>query len=372
MLRGQVMESKSQTRRYPRIKAPKELLIAWRAAGQRRVSHAEAMGLGGMFLYTRNPLAKGSMIDLIIDVGSEGIRARGTVRDTTPGTGMGLQFVQMHPEDRARLSRLLKARETVPKEQTVRAAPGAKAAWSVAAEQEPPSVTKPVAELPFESEVKSMLEIAQRGTHYQLLGLTPEASKKKIKESFYALARKFHPDHHMGSKSVGSLQVLMEAITAAYKTLGSERAAYDKMLAASGAFSLERAKSESQETLEECLQQATQCLNARNFAGSIVWLRKCVAIAPEIGKYRAMLARSLANVKGYRNEAIEQFERAIKLDPWNTAAYLQFAELYENMRLPWRARPLYRKVLEIDPQHPRACERLAKLDSEDNRRNRDR
>jgi curved DNA-binding protein CbpA len=371
---GQVMESKSQTRRYPRIKAPKELLIAWRSAGQRSVSHAEAMGLGGMFLYTRNPLAKGSMIDLIIDVGSEGIRARGTVRDTTPGTGMGLQFVQMHPEDRARLSRFLKAQETVSNEQTVRAEPSAKAAWSVAAEQEPPSVVKPEAELRFESEVKSMLEIAQRGTYYQLLGLTPEASRKKVKESFYALARKFHPDRHMGSNSVESLQKLMEAITAAYKTLTSEqaKASYDKMLTASGAFSLERAKSESQETVEEYLRQATQCLNARNFAGSIVWLRKCVAIAPEIGKYRAMLARSLANVKGYRNEAIEQFERAIKLDPWNTTAYLQFAELYENMRLPWRARPLYRKVLEIDPQHPRACERLAKLDSEDNRRNRDR
>ncbi len=301
------------------------MLIAWRAAGQRSVSHADAIGLGGIFLYTKDPLAAGSMLDLMIDVGSEGIRARGVVRNTRPGAGMGLQFVQMHPEDRARLSRFLKGQETRPNEQSMRAGSDRKAARTVTTAGwplSPPNVTS--GELQFESELKSMLDIAERGTYYQLLGLTPDTPKENVKGSFYRLARKFHPDHHMGGKSVESLHKLMEAVTAAYKTLGSDqaRASYDKMLADSGAFSLERGKSESQETIEECLERAIQCLNAKNFAGSIIWLRKCVAVAPEVSKYRAMLARSLANVTGYRNEAIEQFERAIELDPWNTGAYL--------------------------------------------------
>ena len=73
---------------------------------------AETMGLGGIFLYTREPLASGSMIEMIIDAGSEDVHARGIVRYVKPGTGMGLQFVQMQPEDRARLGRFLKAQET--------------------------------------------------------------------------------------------------------------------------------------------------------------------------------------------------------------------------------------------------------------------
>jgi tetratricopeptide (TPR) repeat protein len=351
------------------VKAPRGLLIAWQAAGERTVSHAETLGLGGIFLYTDKPLSKGSMIDLIIDVGAEGIRARAIVRHTRAGKGLGLQFVQMRSEDRARLNRFLQSQEAQGNEKPASDASDGKAAQTVRAADKPtPPVEnpKPSDELRFEGELKSLLAVAERGTYYQLLGVTPEAPKKKVKENFYTLARKFHPDHHMGSKSIDSLQKLMEVVTAAYKTLRDEqsRASYDKKLAASGAFNLERGKTDSQETVEECIQRATECLNAKNFAGSIVWLRKCVAMAPGVSKYHATLARSLANVTGYRNEAIEHFQTAIELDPWNTAAYFQFAELYEKMQLPWRARPLYQKILEIDPGHAKACQRLEQFDSE--------
>jgi hypothetical protein len=43
----------------------------------------------------------------------------------------------------------------------------------------------------------------------------------------------------------------------------------------------------------------------------------------------------------------------------NTAVFVQFAELYEEMQLPSRARPLYSKILEINPLHAQARERLA-------------
>jgi len=320
-----------------------------------------------MFLYTDKPLTNGSMIDLIIDVGADGIRARGIVRHATAGKGMGLQFVQMRAEDRARLNRFLKSQEGEANGKGASVASDAKT-HTPAPPKEPPSppeTAKSVEALQFEQELKSLLKLAEKGTYYQLLGVTPEAPKKKVKENFYQLARKFHPDLHMGNQSVELLQKLMEVVTAAYKTLANEqtKASYDKKLAASGAFNLERGKTESQETADEYLRRATECLNANNFVGSVVWLRKCVTIAPDVGKYHAMLARSLANISVYRNEAIEHFQTAIERDPWSTAAYLHFAELYEKMQLPWRARPLYCKILEIDPDHAKARERLAQLDS---------
>jgi hypothetical protein len=48
----------------------------------------------------------------------------------------------------------------------------------------------------------------------------------------------------------------------------------------------------------------------------------------------------------------------------NQALPLQLAALYEDMKLPWRARPYYLKVLEIDPENAKALERLSLLDSE--------
>jgi tetratricopeptide (TPR) repeat protein len=88
-----------------------------------------------------------------------------------------------------------------------------------------------------------------------------------------------------------------------------------------------------------------------------------VAIAPAVVKYHAILARSLAGMPQYHQEAIQQFEKAIELDDWNTSVYFQLAELYEVMRLPSSAIPLYRKILEIDPEHSKARERLREVES---------
>jgi tetratricopeptide (TPR) repeat protein len=60
-------------------------------------------------------------------------------------------------------------------------------------------------------------------------------------------------------------------------------------------------------------------------------------------------------------DAVQQFEKAIELDPFNTDAHLQFGALYEQMRLPRRAGALYSKILELDSTHAVAKERLASL-----------
>ncbi len=237
-----------------------------------------------------------------------------------------------------------------------------------------PPVEKPAEALAFEKEMRQVLELSEKSTYYQLLGVTPDSQPAQIKHNFYQLARKYHPDRHMGnSEWVGLLQELMGVLTNAYRTLCDEekRSAYDTKIAQAGAFNLERGKTGSQETVEECLNRAMECLRANNYVGSIVWLRKCVDIAPDVAKHHAMLARSLGVVPAYRREAIEHFEKAIEFDAWNTSAYFQFGELYEEMQLPWRARPLYEKILEIDPEHKKARERLSHLQAKEGKKESD-
>jgi len=219
----------------------------------------------------------------------------------------------------------------------------------------------------FEEEIRALLDLAGKSTYYELLGLSATSPPEQIKENFHRMARKFHPDRHMGhSEWLDLLQDLMARLTIAYKTLLDEpkRVAYDKQIAAAGAFTLGQDKTESEETVDECLTRAKQALRARNFAGSILWLRKCVEIAPDVAKHHAMLARSLAAFPQYRQDAVRHFSLAIELDQWNTSAYFQFGELYEVMGLPWRAVPHYRRILEIDPEHAKAIERLAALEDD--------
>jgi curved DNA-binding protein CbpA len=346
------METKPEARRkYPRLRAPKGLFVGWKSSQRQDVSRAETIGLGGLFLHTPKPPAEGAMLELLFDVAGGEVRARAVVRHSLPDKGMGIQFVQMRPEIRARLNRFLSKNE----ESAQRSEPADK----------PKTKSAPSEKVPFEKELQRLLNTAQKGTYYQLLGITSETPNDQIKQSFYGLARKFHPDHHMEKRELsGSLKVLMAALTEAYKTLKDEqaRAIYDKRIATTGAFSFHRSKTESQESLDECSLRAAECLRANNFVGSIVWLRKCVEIAPHEPKHHALLARSLGTVSQYRDEAVKHFQMSIELDPWNTTVYLQLAELYEEMQLRSRAHSIYSKILGINPVHTKARERLAELD----------
>jgi curved DNA-binding protein CbpA len=219
----------------------------------------------------------------------------------------------------------------------------------------------------LEREMQQLLLLAESGTYYELLHVTSQLPRSQIKHNYYELVRKFHPDRHMDQPEwTQSLHKLMDTITLAYKTLTDEpaRKKYDKRLAASGTFALGRHRSEKQQTAEECLEKARECFRAQNYGGSILWLRKAVYLEPGSTKYRALLARALSAMPQYRHEAIQHYQQVIELDPLNTAAHFQLAQLYEEMKLPWRARPHYQRILEIDPENSKSSERLRLLDAQ--------
>ena len=364
-------------RKYPRLRAPKGLWVAWKSAAQTTTSRAEVMGLGGLFLQAAQAPSDGSYIELIFDLPTGQVRGRAIVRDSKPGKGMGIQFVQMKPEDRAKLNRFLSALEISQPAAAPAAAPGPaipRPAVSHTAAVHPSNWqlvisrgSQKAAQLRFEREVSQLIEMTGKATYYQLLEVTSDTPGDQVKKNYYSLVRKFHPDNHMGNRElITPLKNLMVVISEAYKTIGNQekRAAYDKRLAAMGGFSMHREKTGTEESIDEWLNRANECLRAQNFVGSIVWLRKCHEAAPESALYLAMLARSLGTIAQYEEEAVGLFQKAIELDPWKVPVYLQFAELLEEMQLLERACDVYSKLLEISPTNAKAHERLAELQAE--------
>lgn len=212
------------------------------------------------------------------------------------------------------------------------------------------------------AEVERLLRFAQTGTYYQLLDLQLNPDRSEVKRRFYQLARRFHPDRHMDHPEwTPRLQVLMEALTTAYKVLSDDetKARYDEeVLQIPGPEQQERER-----LTREALEKAHQCLAEKNYIGSILWLHRAIENEPHCSSYRAMLGESLAQVPEYRREAVEQFEKAIELDPRNLMAYLRYAQLLEQVNMPWRARALYVRVLELDRNHREARARLTFLDA---------
>lgn len=356
----------SNRRKYPRIRA-KGMRVRWKSDGKTSASRLENVGLGGLYLHAANPAREGTMIDVVLDLPTGQVYARAKVRRSTPAKGMGLQFVQMTPEDRAKLHRYLAAPEVPAQIHAAGSAASLRLAKLSSANSQ--IIVSPrreeQAQLRFEREVRHLIELTGRGSYYQLLGVTSECTADQAKKNFYSLARRFHPDNHARNDELAArLKELMSVITEAYKTLANEetRAAYDKALTKMGALNIHRERRATEGSIEGWLERANQRVRAKNFAGSIVWLRKCVQAAPEQALYQAMLARSLATLPQYYNQAIEHFQKAIDLDPWKEPVYLQFAELLEKMGLSSRARGVYSRLLDVCPEHAKACERLAALE----------
>ena len=97
----------AERRRYPRVVAPKSVVVAWQSGTRRSVSYMESIALGGLFVLTGHPVPIRSMVKVLMDLQFGEVRARGVVRRVMPTRGMAVEFIAMTQEDRARLNRAL-------------------------------------------------------------------------------------------------------------------------------------------------------------------------------------------------------------------------------------------------------------------------
>jgi hypothetical protein len=102
-----VETTQKKTRRHPRVKSPRGLFVAWETGSRRAVSRLETLSLGGVFIHTPEPPPIGSTINVLLDMQNGDVRARAIVRRIAPSKGMGIEFISMTPEDRARLNKQL-------------------------------------------------------------------------------------------------------------------------------------------------------------------------------------------------------------------------------------------------------------------------
>jgi hypothetical protein len=103
------MSSNKKVRNYLRVRLPKGTLVAWEHLGERKVSSVSVLGLGGLFISTPEPPPTGDFIKVIFEIPGGDVRARALVCDSQLGKGMGIQFVSMAQDARARLNRLVNA-----------------------------------------------------------------------------------------------------------------------------------------------------------------------------------------------------------------------------------------------------------------------
>jgi len=97
----------AENRRHQRITLPRGMVVIWQGPGGRVVSRVETLSRGGLSMGTPDPPEAGDLVKLYVELPDGGMCARGVVRHSRKGIGMGVEFTAMRNEGRARLDQLL-------------------------------------------------------------------------------------------------------------------------------------------------------------------------------------------------------------------------------------------------------------------------
>jgi len=273
-------------------------------------------------------------------------------------------------------------------------APKPSAAAPAAGESASPPPTPEV--VAREARRRSILEaharIVGERNHFEVLGLTREATDPEVKAAYFGLAKQFHPD------TLGELSDLHDTIEAVFTRLGTafqvlsqakSRAAYEEMLpkrlaaphgdpghgprrsppSVSGApLPPTDARSPTAEDLtwiaEESLRRGEELLSEGKFWEVIQALEGQVGslTGRSRSRGRLILAQAYLHNPKWLHRGEEQLRAVTKEDPQNAEAYYLLGTIYKTGGLRTRAASMFRRALEVRPAHKPAADELAALD----------
>jgi tetratricopeptide (TPR) repeat protein len=242
----------------------------------------------------------------------------------------------------------------------------------------PPAAASPQpAAEPADEERREILEAflgRKTRNHYEVLGLSRTATEADVKDAYFRLARRFHPDAHHG-ESLADLGDELEAVFIrlgeAYEVLkdARRRADYEERIGrlrpaepgggaepTSGKHEAREAPSDHEaeaRAADDALRRAAKHHERQEYWDAIQLLEPSIASLPPKARTRArvLLARCYLENPNWVRRAEEVLLAASRDDPQALDAWALLGRLYADKGLAARAQSMFRKVLELKPDH---------------------
>jgi tetratricopeptide (TPR) repeat protein len=222
--------------------------------------------------------------------------------------------------------------------------------------------------------------------HFEILGLSRSVGEAEVKEAYFRLAKRFHPDVHHGA-SLGDLRDELEAVFIklgeAYEVLRDprKRGDYEARLgrqrprpageAGGGpatpgapepaAPEPPRDPEEEARAAEDSIRRAAKLVEQEKYWDAIQLLQPAIDTVQGKTRLRGQLAlaRCYAKNPKWAKEAESVLLAATRESPEAVDAWALLGELYAQKGLRTRAVTMYRKALELKPDHEEAAEFVA-------------
>jgi hypothetical protein len=248
-----------------------------------------------------------------------------------------------------------------------------------------------------ESRRREILDAAQglkERNFFEVLGVPRTAREADVKDAYFRLARRFHPDVHH-STDLADLRDQLEAVFIrlgeAYEVLKDprKRADYEERLgrsrtpagqqaaqaSGSGPAAPGPAKAPVEEVasvdeMEQIFRAAARHFEAEHYWDAIQCLEPITQKAPgKLGSaVRVLLARCFLKNPNWSRRAEETLLAVTRSDPASVEAWALLATIYDEKGMQNRACSMYRKVLELKPGHSEASRYLATHGHEERQR----
>ena len=152
---------------------------------------------------------------------------------------------------------------------------------------------------------------------YSVLGVSPSASDEEVKKAYRELARKYHPDNYQNNPLADLAEEKMKEINEAYDQITKQRAGGGSSGSYGGSYQSAYQSSYqggySSASSNQTYAQIRGMINAGDLAGA----ERLLYDVPQKDGERYFLSGSIAYRKGWMDEAMQNYVRAVQLEPNN-------------------------------------------------------
>jgi curved DNA-binding protein CbpA len=230
-------------------------------------------------------------------------------------------------------------------------------------------------------EILDAFEGLKARNHFEVLGIPRGSNDAHVKEAYFRLAKQFHPDAHH-DRALADLREKLEAVFIrlgeAYEVLRNPRtrASYEESLAAKaprpapppgGGPVVGHATPADPAALaraaEQAVARAAKFIEKEQYWDAIQLLDATLPMLEGklLQKGRLLWARAKMKNPNWVKEAEERLRNEVLADdPRNVEALFLLGTIYRDQKLTSRAQAMFRKVLELKPDHEGALAEVPK------------
>jgi tetratricopeptide (TPR) repeat protein len=209
-------------------------------------------------------------------------------------------------------------------------------------------------------------------THFEVLGVARDATEAQVREAYFRLAKRFHPDvHHDEALSDlrDHLEEIFTRLGEAYEVLCSPRirASYERELAREEGTATRSHEPfdprRGEEEAAEAIRKGSESLARERYWEAIRLFESAIPRVEGAVKQeaRVLLARAYAKNAGWVKQGEELLLAVLREQPDHVDALLQLGRIYKTQGLHGRAFRTLRRVLDLQPAHEEARGLLAEL-----------